>query len=65
LFADRLLANVQLATAIALGVFASIGGYIFAAHSLGDPTYAPLAAALVGAGTTASVRFCVGIVDDA
>ncbi|CAE6416172.1 unnamed protein product [Rhizoctonia solani] len=61
----RLLANVQLATAIALGVFASIGGYIFAAHSLGDPTYAPLAAALVGAGTTASVRFCVGIVDDA
>ncbi|CAE6427325.1 unnamed protein product [Rhizoctonia solani] len=61
----RLLSNVQLATAIALGVFASIGAYIFAAHALGDPTYAPLAAALVGAGTTASVRFCVGIVDDA
>ncbi|CAE6441831.1 unnamed protein product [Rhizoctonia solani] len=61
----RLLANVQLATAIALGVFASIGGYIFAAHALGDPTYAPLAAALFGAGTTVSVRFCVGIVDDA
>ncbi|CAE6465611.1 hypothetical protein ACGC1H_002556 [Rhizoctonia solani] len=61
----RLLSNVQLATAIALGVLASIGAYIFAAHALGDPTYAPLAAALVGAGTTASVRFCVGIVDDA
>ncbi|CAE7076398.1 unnamed protein product [Rhizoctonia solani] len=61
----RLLSNIQLATAIAFGVFASIGGYIFAAHALGDPTYAPLAAALVGAGTTASVRFCVGIVDDA
>ncbi|CUA78360.1 hypothetical protein RSOLAG22IIIB_13098 [Rhizoctonia solani] len=61
----RLLSNVQLATAIAFGVFASIGAYIFAAHALGDPTYAPLAAALVGAGTTASVRFCVGIVDDA
>ncbi|CAE6448051.1 unnamed protein product [Rhizoctonia solani] len=61
----RLLSNVQLATAIALGVFASIGAYIFAAHALGDPTYAPLAAALVGAGTTASVRFCIGIVDDA
>ncbi|CAE6445513.1 unnamed protein product [Rhizoctonia solani] len=61
----RLLSNVQLATAIAFGVLASIGAYIFAAHALGDPTYAPLAAALVGAGTTASVRFCVGIVDDA
>ncbi|KAJ1307971.1 hypothetical protein OPQ81_002048 [Rhizoctonia solani] len=61
----RLLSNIQLVTAIAFGVFASIGAYIFAAHTLGDPTYAPLAAALVGAGTTASVRFCIGIVDDA
>lgn len=61
----RLLTNVQFATALALGVFASIGGYIFAAHALSDPAYAPLAAALVGAGTCASVRFGVGIVDDA
>ena len=61
----RLLTNVQFATALALGVFAAIGGYIFAAHALSDPAYAPLAAALVGAGTCASVRFGVGVVDDA
>ncbi|KAG8705499.1 hypothetical protein FRC09_002923 [Ceratobasidium sp. 395] len=61
----RLLTNVQLATSLGLGVFAAIGGYIFAAHGLSDPAYAPLAALLVGAGTCATVRFCVGVVDDA
>lgn len=56
---------MQLATSLGLGVFAAIGGYIFAAHALSDPAYAPLAALLVGAGTCVTVRFCVGIVDDA
>ncbi|QRV75426.1 Plasma-membrane choline transporter [Ceratobasidium sp. AG-Ba] len=57
--------DASLATSLGLGVFAAIGGYIFAAHALSDPTYAPLAALLIGAGTTATVRFCVGVVDDA
>ncbi|KAG8734497.1 hypothetical protein FRC10_011695, partial [Ceratobasidium sp. 414] len=57
--------GADLATSLGLGVFAAIGGYIFAAHGLSDPTYAPLAALLVGAGTCATVRFCLGVVDDA
>ncbi|QRV90121.1 Plasma-membrane choline transporter [Ceratobasidium sp. AG-Ba] len=57
--------DASLAASLGLGVFAAIGGYIFAAHALSDPTYAPLAALLIGAGTTATVRFCVGVVDDA
>ncbi|KAB5591491.1 hypothetical protein CTheo_5048 [Ceratobasidium theobromae] len=60
----QLLSGIQIAAALGFGVFAAIGGYIYAAHALSDPKYAPLAALLVGAGTYVTVRFGMGVVDD-
>lgn len=42
----------------------ALGAYLFVAHTLGAPGYAPIAAFLAGGVTALVGMFCVGLVED-
>jgi hypothetical protein len=60
-----LLAHLLTLSSLSLAAVSAIGGYIFAAHTLSGPTNAPLAALLCGAVTYLTVRFGIGLAEDA
>lgn len=52
-------------SAFSLAVFSAVGGYVFAAHTLSGPTNAPLAALTCGCVTYLTVKFGLGLGEDA
>ncbi|KAF9505846.1 hypothetical protein BS47DRAFT_488477 [Hydnum rufescens UP504] len=60
-----LVSNLLTMSALSLAVLSAIGGFLFAAHSLAAPTNAPLSAFTCGIVTFLTVRFGLGLGEDA
>ncbi|KAG8930866.1 hypothetical protein FRC02_003559 [Tulasnella sp. 418] len=60
-----LLSYLLLLSSLSVALFAAVGGYIFAAHTLSGPSNAPLMALLTGGVTFMTVRFGIGVGEDA
>ena len=62
---DTLVSRLLTMSALSLAVLSAIGGFLFAAHSLAAPTNAPLSAFTCGIVTFLTVRFGLGLGEDA
>lgn len=59
------MSNLLSLSALSLAVFSAVGGYVYAAHTLKGPTNAPLAAFTCGCVTFLTVKFGLGLGEDA